>query len=212
MYDLLLTKIDQFTIAQLETLIWAVSKRNQAQFAENIDLVKKASLAVIDRVRIKAPSMKARGVAFAIEAIANINVEENSESEELLKQVFSRLEKVVITKIDEFIPHYLIKILVSYTQIGLGSGELFDSVISAVIKAMPNEVEGSIKYSDMIRFFEVFPNVSYIYDHTMTSELYKLFMNRILKVVNNSKFPTEDLCRVFNILVKISPHSQFNDL
>jgi hypothetical protein len=40
---------------------------------------------VIDRVRIKAPSMKARGVAFAIEAIANINVEENSESEELLK-------------------------------------------------------------------------------------------------------------------------------
>jgi hypothetical protein len=29
--------------------------------------------------------MKARGVAFAIEAIANINVEENSESEELLK-------------------------------------------------------------------------------------------------------------------------------
>lgn len=85
MYNLLLTKIDQFTIAQLETLIWAVSKRNQAQFAENIDLVKKASLAVIDRVRIKAPSMKARGVAFAIEAIANINVEENSESEELLK-------------------------------------------------------------------------------------------------------------------------------
>ena len=118
----------------------------------------------------------------------------------------------MITKIDEFIPHYLIKILVSYTQVGLGSGELFDSVISAVIKAMPNEVEGSIKYSDMIRFFEVFPNVSYIYDHTMTSELYKLFMNRILKVVNNSKFPTEDLCRVFNILVKISPHSQFNDL
>jgi len=77
---------------------------------------------------------------------------------------------------------------------------------------MPNEEEGSIKYSDMIRFFEVFPNVSYIYDHTMNPDLYKLFMKRILKVVGNSKFPTEDLCRVFNILVKISPYSQFNDL
>jgi hypothetical protein len=40
---------------------------------------------VIEKVKIKAPSMKARGVAFAIEAIANIKVEENSESEELLK-------------------------------------------------------------------------------------------------------------------------------
>lgn len=115
MYDLLLSKVDQFTIAQLEILIWAVSKRSQAQFAQNSDLVKKATLVLIDRVRIKAPSMKARGIAFAIEAIANIKVEENSESEEMLKQVFSRLEKVVITKIDEFIPHHLIKILVSYT-------------------------------------------------------------------------------------------------
>ena len=81
---------------------------------------------------------------------------------------------------------------------------------------MPNEEEGSIKYSDMIRFFEVFPNVSYIYDHTMNPDLYKLFMKRILKVVGNSKFPTEDLCRVFNILVKITEllgrmrHSLYN--
>ena len=85
MYDLLINKIDQFTIAQLETLIWAVSKRSQAQFAENNELVQKTTLAVIEKVKIKAPSMKARGVAFAIEAIANIKVEENSESEELLK-------------------------------------------------------------------------------------------------------------------------------
>ena len=63
----------------------------------------------------------------------------------------------------------------------------------------------------MIRFFEVFPNVSYIYEHTMNTELYQIFMKRIKQVITNSKFPTEDLCRVFNILVRISPYSQFND-
>ena len=42
----------------------------------------------------------------------------------------------------------------------------------------------------MIRFFEVFPNVTYIYDHTMNSELYKIFMKRIKEVLSNSKFPT----------------------
>ena len=56
--------------------------------------------------------MKARGVAFAIEAIANVKVHD---SEEQLSQVFTRLEKVVLTKLDEFIPHYLVKILVAYT-------------------------------------------------------------------------------------------------
>ena len=67
---------------------------------------------MIDRVKTKSPSMKARGVAFAIEAIANVKVHD---SEEQLSQVFTRLEKVVLTKLDEFIPHYLVKILVAYT-------------------------------------------------------------------------------------------------
>ena len=112
---------------------------------------------------------------------------------------------------DEFIPHYLVKILVAYTHAGHGSGELFDSLISSVIKAMGSEDESSVKYTDMIRFFEVFPNVSYIYDHTMNTALYKVFMAKIGQVITNNRFPTDDLCRIFNILVRISPYSQFND-
>jgi hypothetical protein len=162
----------------------------------------------VDRVKVKSPSMKARGVAFAIEAISNINV---PNSEDQISKAFSRLEKVVQTKIDEFIPHYLIKILCAYTKAGQGSGELFDLVITHIIKALPNEEDSSVKYSDMIRFFEVFPDVSYIYDHTMNSELYKIFLRKIKQVLGSNRFPTEDLCRVFNILVHISPYSQFND-
>jgi hypothetical protein len=75
--------------------------------------------------------MKARGVAFAIEAIATLALPEEQKT-----SVFARLEKVVLTKMDEFIPHYLVKILVSYAQAGHGSGELFDSLITQIIKAL----------------------------------------------------------------------------
>ena len=63
----------------------------------------------------------------------------------------------------------------------------------------------------MVKFFEVFPRVTYIYEHTMTKELYSAFLARLKDVVSDRKMPTEDLCRVFNILVKIAPYSDFND-
>lgn len=73
--------------------------------------------------------MKARGVSFAVEAITNfIN---NSDDEELVKQehveqLYTRMERVVLSKLDEFIPHYSIKVLCSFASVGQGSGELFD--------------------------------------------------------------------------------------
>ena len=125
--------------------------------------------ALIEKVRIKAPSMKARGVAFAIESIANLKYKN--------EDTFKKLEKVVLAKIDEFIPHYLVKILHSYYKIGFGSGEIYDTIINRVIKSM-NE-DGAIKYSDMIRFFEIFPEVNYIYDNIMSEELHHLFTEKI---------------------------------
>ena len=70
---------------------------------------------------------------------------------------------------------------------------------------MTSEKEG-LKYSDMLRFFEIFPEVSYIYENTMNDELYKLFIHKIGGVMKDKKFPTEDVCRVFNILIRISPY------
>jgi hypothetical protein len=64
----------------------------------------------------------------------------------------------------------------------------------------------TLKYSDMLRFFEIFPEVSYIFENTMTEELYSAFVNKINSIIKDKKFPTEDVCRVFNILVRISPY------
>ena len=136
--------------------------------------------------------MKPRGVAFAVESVAKLA----SKDEEF----FKRLEKVVLSKLDDFIPHYLVKVLSSYYGLGFGSGELYDKIITGVLKDFE-----ALKYSDMIRFFEIFPEVSYIYDTAMSEELYQQFAAKVASVMKDKKFPTEDVCRVLNILIRLSP-------
>lgn len=58
----------------------------------------------------------------------------------------------------------------------------------------------------MLKFFEIFPEVSYIFENTMSEDLYMAFIQKISEVIKDKKFPTEDLCRTFNILVRISPY------
>lgn len=72
--------------------------------------------------------MKPRGVAFAIESIANLDYKN--------EDTYKKMEKVVISKLDDFIPHYLVKVLNSYYKVGFGSGELYDKLINGIIKAM----------------------------------------------------------------------------
>ena len=66
-----------------------------------------------------------------------------------------------------------------------------------------------MKYSDMIRFFEVYPEVTYIYDSTMTPELHDAFLSKLLSVLDDKRMPVEDVCRAFNILVRLSPYGGF---
>ena len=61
----------------------------------------------------------------------------------------------------------------------------------------------------MIRFFEVYPQVTYIFDSTMTEELHEAFLAKLKSVIDDKKLPVEDLCRAFNILVKLSAYSTF---
>ena len=93
---------------------------------------------------------------------------------------------------------------------GYGSGELYDKLTNKIIDSMSQDT--NLKYSDMLRFFEIFPEVSYIYDNTMSEDLYISFMEKIQTVIKDKKFPTEDLCRVFNILVRISPYQPQKNL
>ena len=77
---------------------------------------------------MKSPSMRPRGIAFTIEAVTNLNIQD--------KQVFDRFERVVLAKIDEFTPHYIVKILSSYYKMGFGSGELYDQLINKAMQSM----------------------------------------------------------------------------
>lgn len=54
--------------------------------------------------------MKPRGVAFAVEAICQLpGVNEAS---------FVRMERVILSKIKEFIPHYYVKMMVAFSKVG----------------------------------------------------------------------------------------------
>ena len=52
---------------------------------------------------------------------------------------------------------------------GYGSGELYDQLIVKLREAMNDK---GLNYSDLLKFFEIYPEVSYIYENTMTSEMY----------------------------------------
>jgi hypothetical protein len=194
--------IEDFTLKQLETLIWSMSRYVSSQGKKPSDLPQPYQLVLnqlVEKVRLKTASMKPRGVAFAIESIANLDYKS--------EDTFKKLERVVISKFDDFIPHYMVKVLASYYKMGYGSGELYDKLINGIIKAMNEGEHGEgLKYSDMLRFFEIFPEVSYIFDSTMNEELYKVFVVKISQVMKDKKFPTEDVARVFSILVRLSPY------
>ena len=150
---------------------------------------------LVEKMRSKSPSMRARGVAFAIESIANTGIEDDAS--------YKRLERVVLAKLDEFIPHYTIKVLSSFYKAGQGSGELYDELTNNVIRAMQNQ--GSVKYSDLLTFFEIYPEISYIYLNTMSEDTYSYFVATVAPLIKDKKVPTKDICRVFNILVRIGP-------
>jgi len=63
----------------------------------------------------------------------------------------------------------------------------------------------------MIRFFEVYPQVTYIFDSTMSSELYLAFLAKLNTVIDDKKMPIEDLSRALNILVRLSAYSGFDE-
>lgn len=84
------------------------------------------------------------------------------------------MERVTLAKLDDFIPHYAVKVLQAYYKSGYGSGELYDQLINHTMEAM--RTPGQLKYSDLLRFFEIYPEVSYIYNNTMSSEVYGQFV------------------------------------
>jgi hypothetical protein len=65
---------------------------------------------LIEKVKIKSASMKPRGVAFALESITNLQY--------FNPDLYKWFEKVIHSKMDDFISHYNVKILNSFSIAG----------------------------------------------------------------------------------------------
>lgn len=88
--------------------------------------------------------------------------------------------------------------MLSFSKAGQGSGDLFSQLVDSLIPKI-----NDLSYSDMIRFFELFPKISYIYDHTMTKEIHAKMLLKFKEVILKQKsLPTEDICKIFDILVQ----------
>jgi hypothetical protein len=142
--------------------------------------------------------MKPRGVAFAVEAISLIDEKDEIDDKEA---VFGRMERVILVKIDDFISHYVVKCLSAFRLAGCGSGQLYDACIQNLLGQFT-----ALRYSDVLRFLEVYPRVTHIYEHTMTDDICYSFLQKVGPLLKDNKFPADDLCRVFAILIDISPY------
>lgn len=85
---------------------------------------------------------------------------------------------MILSKIRDFIPHYYVKILAAFSKAGQGSGELYSQLIEHLIPQM-----AQLSYSDMIRFFQIFPRVTYIYDHSMNTDLHAIFISKVKEII-----------------------------
>jgi hypothetical protein len=62
-------RMNDLSLKQLETLIWSISKRPEQDVIDHTETVN----LLIKKVAAKSASMKARGISFAVEAIANLH-------------------------------------------------------------------------------------------------------------------------------------------
>jgi hypothetical protein len=73
---------NDFSVKQMEILLWSVSRKHMAhhpdckitQLSDFEPYQQKVILDLIHKIKTKSPSMRARGIAFAIDSIANLNV------------------------------------------------------------------------------------------------------------------------------------------
>ena len=71
-----LDKAGEFTVKQLEIIVWAISKRMGSEFGapmteEALQLRTDCIRRLCEVLKLRSASMKARGVSFAVEAITN---------------------------------------------------------------------------------------------------------------------------------------------
>ena len=107
--------------------------------------------ALVAKLSQKLPSMRPRGTAFIAESFCAFQNKVD------VTKAFERLELATLSKLDEFIPHYLVKSLVSFAKAGAGSTKLYDLIIHKILSS------DALKYSDMIRFHSVYPKLGFMY-------------------------------------------------
>ena len=106
----------EFSLSHLEQLTWSLSKRLTCE-CHYPDKILAAAKSCVNQMSDRFMQLKPRDLAFTIEAVSHLP--------DVSDHLYTKFEKAALLRMQEFLPHYMIKIMVSLNRAQQGSGELF---------------------------------------------------------------------------------------
>lgn len=117
LFTILVLSIPKFDIRQLETLFWTLT-RKQLPFSQLIEDTYSRMLykALMNSIYKRCVSMKARGLKYILNGLSNINFSKSHIPKDLefdftMNEFYDRLEKVIVSKLNDFVNHDLVEVL-----------------------------------------------------------------------------------------------------
>jgi hypothetical protein len=174
----LVIQMDELSIRQFETLFWAVTRDRKLYngiIAGN-NYSKMLTKSLLSTAFKKCVSMKSRGIKYVVTGLNNAfpdgKIPEDLNLEFNNNQLYDRLEKVILTKLDDFTNHDLIYALESFFNTKVGSDKFYEKVFAKLI-----DDRKKLRPSEFIKLFKILPQISYIYENNMNEELWNDYLS-----------------------------------
>jgi len=127
--------------------------------------------------------MNARGIKYITNGLSNINFRNQNIPAEIdldftPDELYDRIEKIIISKIDDFVNHDLVNILTDFHSLKVGSSKFYTKIVQKLI-----DRQETLRPVEFIKFFSIFPELGYIYQNNMSSTLWDTYLNRVASQV-----------------------------
>lgn len=119
--------------------------------------------------------MKSRGVKYVIVGLQSAFPQGKLPTEIGLNfnpnELYDRLEKVILSKLDDFTSHDLVYVLEVFFGLKQGSDRFYEKVFHALM-----DRKSTLRPIEFIKLMQILPNIQYIYENSMNSDLWKAYL------------------------------------
>ena len=199
LFTILVLSIPKFDIRQLETLFWTLT-RKQLPFSQLIEDTYSRMLykALMNSIYKRCVSMKARGLKYILNGLSNINFSKSHIPKDLefdftMNEFYDRLEKVIVSKLNDFVNHDLVEVLWSFHNLKVGTDSLYSKIFQKLI-----DRKTTLRPAEFIKFFRIFPQLEYIYQNNISDDLWDAYCNTVSSQIYKKSLPFNELLEVFS--------------